>query len=308
MRSLTTASASRSVGDVSRRSLLAFGGLGIALAATACASPAAPAATRRVAADLRSLEQSSGVMIGVHAEDVVTRQVVANRSAERFPMCSLFKVLAVGALATVHSPYDEFWQRQIGFTPADLVEDSPITSATTAWTMTASELADAAIRFSDNTAGNLLLRELGGPTAITDFAVSLGATTTRLDRWEPELNEAIPGDLRDTSTPADIALLYRRVLVDDTLGILGQARLRDWMLRNTTSSKRIRAGLTGQYELADKTGAGSYGVVNNAGVLWPAKGTPVVIAIQTRSDDPAAEHNNSVIAEATAIVMRELAG
>ncbi|MEK8226395.1 serine hydrolase [Oerskovia sp. M15] len=127
------------------------------------------------------------------------------------------------------------------------------------------QLADAALRFSDNTAGNLLLQEIGGPTALTAFAASLGATSTRLDRIEPELNEATPGDERDTSTPDDIAQLYGSLLLDRGAGALTSARLGDWMLRNTTSGKRIRAGLDGDHELADKTGAGSYGVVNDAG-------------------------------------------
>jgi beta-lactamase class A len=300
-----SATPSRTSG-LTRRGFLAVGGVGVALASGACAPLSTPTGPSRFTTALDELEQSSGVTIGISAENLATRRKVSHRADDSFPMCSLFKVLAVGALAASRSPYDEFWSRPIPFTAEDLVENSPITSTTTTWTMSASELADAALRFSDNTAGNLLLKQLGGPAGVTEFATSLGASATRLDRWEPQLNEALPGDARDTSTPRDIASLYKRLLVDETIGMLGQARLRDWMLRNTTSDKRIRAGIDGEFELADKTGAGSYGVVNDAGVLWRPDGSATVLAILTRTDRPDAVNNNDVVAETTRLVVKEL--
>ncbi|MBB5122967.1 hypothetical protein AF335_14350 [Streptomyces eurocidicus] len=77
--------------------------------------------------------------------------------------------------------------------------------------MTVGELCDATIRFSDNLAGNLLLRELGGPTAITRFCRSIGDRTTRLDRWEPELNTAEPSRVTDTTSPRAIGRTYGRL-------------------------------------------------------------------------------------------------
>src|SRR5699024_5053286 len=113
-------------------------------------------------------------------------------------------------LLTEHSPYGDYWEEMIPFGGEDIVENSPITSAHQEGERTVSELADAALRFSDNTPGNLLLEELGGPAAVTRFARRFQATATR----EPELNEAEPGALRDTTTPADIARLYQALLVE----------------------------------------------------------------------------------------------
>ncbi|WP_261589484.1 serine hydrolase, partial [Escherichia coli] len=42
---------------------------------------------------------------------------------------------------------------------------------------------------SDNTAANLLLTTIGGPKELTAFLHNMGDHVTRLDRWEPELNE-----------------------------------------------------------------------------------------------------------------------
>ncbi len=210
-------------------------------------------------------------------------------------MCSTFKTLLVALLLREHAYDDDFWLRRISFSAADVVVNSPVTSVDDDRVMTVMELADATLRWSDNTAGNLLLREAGGPSAVTAFARRLGASATRLDRWEPELNEALPGDERDTSTPADLHHLYGSLLVGNALSRLGQARLRDWMLRNRTSGERLGQDLPTDVELADKTGAGAYGVVNDVGVLWRGE-RQLCVAVLTRTEDPAADVDNAVVA------------
>ncbi|GAA4164062.1 class A beta-lactamase [Gryllotalpicola daejeonensis] len=297
-----------------RRGLLGLGLAGsAALVAglTGCTPTAAAAdvdgggASEGIRDSLLGLEKEAGVTIGVHATNAVGRSVFF-RPAERFPLCSTFKVLAVGALLKENSYNDRFWQTPVAFTAADIVENSPITSRDPDRTMTYSELADAALRYSDNTAGNLLLKRVGGPAAITSFARSLGAAQTRLDRWEPQLNAAVPGDLRDTSTPADLDGLYRALLIGDALDQLGRARLLEWMLRNTTSAKRIGAVLPAHAELADKTGAGDYGVVNDVGVVFAPEST-ISVAIMTRSAHRDATGNNDVVARTAAVVLEALA-
>ena len=81
--------------------------------------------------------------------------------------------------------------------------------------MTLADLCAAAIDWSDNTAANLILNEIGGPAGLTAFARSLGDETTRLDRNEPTLNEAAPGDPRDTTTPLAMARDLEAVLLGD---------------------------------------------------------------------------------------------
>ncbi len=305
------------VPSVSRRSvlaLLAAGGLTVACsprspgagAGTAATAPAtgSPSTTGRPELDdaLRELERTRSLTVGVSVRGG-GRAAYGYRSTERFPLCSLFKPIAVGALLADTAYDDEYWSREIAFGPQDLVENSPVTSATTTWRMSPAQLADAALRFSDNTAGNLLLREIGGPTAVTAFAASLGARTTRLDRIEPQLNEATPGDQRDTSTPDDVAHVYGALLLERGAGALAAARLTDWMLRSTTSGKRFRAGLDGTYELADKTGAGGYGVVNDAGVLWRPGVEPTTLVVMTRTDSPEAAWDDEAVAEVARLVL-----
>ncbi|TLM80856.1 class A beta-lactamase [Pseudarthrobacter sp. NamE5] len=254
---------------------------------------------------IAALESANGVTIGI-AAGRQGQTAYTYRGGDTFPMCSLFKTLAVARLLREHTYDDEFWKRRIRFRDDQIVENSIICAADEDRDMSVEELAEAALRFSDNTAGNLLLELIGGPLQIGAYARTLGAPSTRLDRWEPELNEALPGDLRDTSTPSDIHKLYEALLLGEALGTLGQARLRSWMLRNTTAGKRLGAAVPPGAELADKTGAGAYGVVNDAGVVWPDGRPPLTLAVMTKTDDPDAVNNNAVLARVGQLVFAEL--
>jgi beta-lactamase class A len=159
--------------------------------------------------------------------------------------------------------------------------------------MTVGQLADAAIRYSDNTAGNLLLRVLGGrhgPAALTGFLRAVGDDVTRLDRWETALGEATPGDPRDTSTPSALADTYERLLTGRVLVERDRWVLVGWLQSSTTSVTRFRAGLPSGWWCADKTGSGQYGVMNDVGLVTGPDGTEIVFAIQTRASatDPEA--------------------
>lgn len=168
--------------------------------------------------------------------------------------------------------------------------------------MTVAELCKAAIDHSDNTAANLLLRELGGPTAVTDFCRSIGDRTTRLDRWEPELNSAEPDRVTDTTTPRAIARTYRRLALGHALPAAKREQLTTWLRGNTTSANRFRKGLPADWALADKTGSGRYGTANDVGIAWTPSGAPVVLAVLTTKPDEAAVRDESVVAGTAALL------
>src|SRR5690606_3946193 len=96
--------------------------------------------------------------------------------------------------------------------------------------MTLGALCDAAVTMSDNTAGNLLLESLGGPEGLTAFFRSLGDDVSRLDRWEPDLNNVPPGDPRDTTTPAAMLRSLQKVVLGDALSQTSRQRLADWLI------------------------------------------------------------------------------
>ncbi|WP_336054506.1 class A beta-lactamase [Streptomyces sp. CA2R101] len=295
-----------------RRAALGAGAGLLAAGLLASATPPAAAAPPRTTADphetLRRLEHEHRARVGAFAHNLATGARVAYRAHTRVPLCSVFKTLAVGAVLRDLDHNGETLARRIHYTRADLVDNSPVTGAHLATGMTIADLCAAALQRSDNTAANLLLRELGGPAAVTAFARSLGDRTTRLDRWETELNSAEPGRKTDTTSPAAIAHTYTRLLVGDALTSADRARLTAWMKANETSTDRFRAALSEDWALADKTGTGSYGTGNDVGVAWTPDGTPVVLAVLTGKPEQAASADDALIADVTKVLARAVTG
>ncbi|WSP86790.1 class A beta-lactamase [Streptomyces sp. NBC_01235] len=257
-----------------------------------------------VTARLRALEAEHGARLGVFAYNVRTRRSVRHRADELFPVCSLFKTLAVAAV--LRDLDDGVLDRRIHYTADEVVENSDVTKDHVADGMTVAELCAAAIQRSDNTAGNLLMRELGGPAAVTAFARSVGDRVTRLDRWEPELNSAEPWRVTDTTSPYAIGRTYARLLLGDVLADADRRRLTNWMLGTVTSANRFRAGLPPTWTVADKTGGGWYGADNDAGVAWTPDGSPVVLVVQLVKPDRDAAYDHGLIVDTAALLAETL--
>ena len=258
--------------------------------------------TARLDQRMAALEQQYSAKIGLAVLRPSDRAQYAHRGDERFAHCSTFKVYAVAALLRLVDAGKASLDTRILIDPAAVVADSPVTSKAAGTEMTLSDISVAALTQSDNTAGNYLLHAIGGPSAITDFARSVGDTETRGDRFEVELNTAIPDDPRDTSTPVSLATGFETTILGDGLPAADRTRLQEWMRQSATSTARIRAGLPAGWTSADKTGAGDYGTVNDAGVVWNPAGEPLVLTILTRSstDRQDAQRDNKLIADITA--------
>ncbi|TDD66736.1 class A beta-lactamase [Jiangella aurantiaca] len=289
----------------SRRTLLRLG-LAVPLAASAgvLGSGAAGATSRALDPAVRELERAHDVTLGVSARNLATGAWLAHRAGGRFPILSVFKSIA--AAAVLRDLDETRLDHRVWYPPADILLNSAVTAEHLDTGMTVAELCDAAIRYSDNAAGNLLLREIGGPRGLTAFARSIGDGATRLDRWEIELNSAEPGDERDTSTPAALARTFAGLLTGDLLRPADRRRLLNWMLANTTSGTRFRAGLPDGWRLADKTGAGDYGTNNDAGVAWNPAGEPIVIVAMSRRAERDAERVDAALADVARLVARRL--
>lgn len=219
------------------------------------------------------------------------------RGDERFPMCSTFKVLASAAILKAAGPKLGRLERRVRIEQTDIVENSPVTREHVGGEgMTLRELCDAAITRSDNTAGNALLKNLGGPAGLTSFARSLGDTMTRLDRTETELNEAAPDDPRDTTTPNAMAANFERLLLGDVLSPEGRDQLQTWLIANKTGDTRLRAGLPPAWRVGDKTGAGEHGTTNDVAIVWPPQRSPLIIAVYLTGASLDATGRNDVIA------------
>ncbi|WP_198287088.1 class A beta-lactamase [Frankia sp. QA3] len=256
---------------------------------------------------LVELERGYPGRIGLAAFAPRTGARVDYRATERFALASTFKVLTAAAvLRRARQQEPGLLDRLIRWEAGDVVENSPVTGQHTATGLTVAQLCEAALTHSDNTAGNLLLRQLGGPAAITAFARALGDPATRLDRWEPELNTNIPGDPRDTTTPAAMASTLRALTFGPALAGQDRDQLVAWLVANTTGGACIRAGLPAGWRVGDKSGAGVRGMINDVAVAWPPGAGPVVIAIYTTRTDDHAEGDNRIVADVARLVAATL--
>ncbi|MFG3343646.1 class A beta-lactamase [Streptomyces sp. NPDC048018] len=252
------------------------------------------------------LERRFDARLGVHAVDTGDGSVLAHRADERFAYASTYKALAAAAVLKENAPGT--LDRVVRYTRGDLVTHAPITERHVDTGMTLRALCDAAVRHSDNTAGNLLFRVLGGPKGFQAALAGIGDATTRADRYETALNEATPGDLRDTSTPRALATDLRAYALGDVLDTEGKALFVDWLKRNTTGDDVIRAGVPTGWQVGDKTGTADYGTRNDIGILWPPDRAPIVLAVLSSRAAPKAEHDDRLIAQATAAVVAALTG
>ena len=148
---------------------------------------------------------------------------------------------------------------------------------------------------------------MGGPLAVTTFAHSIGNPVFRLDRWEPSLNSAIPGDPRDTATPESMAHSLQQLVLGTVLATQQRNLLKSWLIKNTTGNERIRAGVPKDWIVGDKTGTGDYGTTNDIAVLWPPHCKPIILAVYFTQPQQNAIPRSEVIAAARRIVMKALA-
>ncbi|WP_374944183.1 class A beta-lactamase [Sphingomonas sp.] len=276
-----------------RRTFLIGAGATVAASAVARA-PAVfggPAFAREVAA----LEAAARGRMGVAILDTATGARFERRADERFPMCSTFKyVLAAAILAKVDQGGERL-ERRVTVTQGDIVPNSPFSGTRVGAGASVAELCAATVGLSDNAAANLLLPAVGGPAGLTRFLRAQGDAVTRLDRLEPMLNSAIPGDPRDTTTPDAMLATLRRLTLGSVLTPRSRAQLVAWMAAATTGTKRLRAGLPAGWRVADKTGAGENGTDNVVALLWPARrAAPVLVASYIKGSPLTLEQTNAV--------------
>jgi len=260
----------------------AFTQRGIFAAITLGFSQTGLAATGRLfgglPASLQSLEKTNDCRIGVNVLDTATGEQSGYRADERFAMCSTFKMLLAAAVLQRVDRSKEQLDRSLAIPKSSLVPFSPVCEPQAGGTLPISTMCEAIITRSDNTAANLLLETIGGPHGLTAFARTLGDRVTRLDRTETSLNEATPGDPRDTTAPASMTGNLHRLLLKDTLSKTSRALLTQWMVSNTYGSTRLRSNLPLGWRAGDKTGANGTTTTNDIAIYWPVGHAPVLVS------------------------------
>jgi beta-lactamase class A len=172
--------------------------------------------------------------------------------------------------------------------------------------MSLADFCAAAIGVSDNTAANYVLAALGGPQGLTQYFRTLGDATSRLDRTETDLNENLPGDPRDTTTPDAAVADLRKILLGDVLQPASRERLTQWMVEDKVAGPLLRAALPEGWRIADKTGAGERGSRGIVAVIWPPGRGAIVVAIYLSEAPTSMDARNAAIAHIGAALVKAL--
>lgn len=248
-------------------------------------------------AAVKQEEQALNARIGVAAIDVATGKKVSYRGDERFPLNSTHKALTCGALLSEIDKGRLALTSSTTFSQSKLVDYSPVTEKfVEPASMTWRQLCSAAVSDSDNTAANLVVERIGGPAAVTRFLRSVGDNVTRLDRNEPELNSATPGDERDTTTPVAVSQTLQKLALGEVLKPASRRQLIQWMRDDKVADALLRSVLPAGWTIADKTGAGAHGSRSIIAIAWPLTGKPIIVAIYITATDATLAQSNEAIA------------
>jgi beta-lactamase class A len=240
---------------------------------------AAPASASTFSERIAELERKSGGRLGVSVFNTATGARFGHRADERFPMCSTHKFVSAAAILARVDQGRERLDRVVHFAKEDHQPYSPVTQSHAGDVgITVRERCEAAVTLSDNTAANLLLASIGGPAGWTAYVRSLGDEVTRLDRNEPKLNDALPGDPRDTTSPNAIASDMRKLVLGDALSNSSHELLTKWLVGCKTGTQRLHAGVPPDWKEGDKTGTGQRGTSNDVAIFWPSNPAPIVVA------------------------------
>jgi len=289
-----------------------------------------------IEADLARLASPAKGVVGVHAIHVESGRSVSLNASDRYPMASTYKVpIALAVLHQVDVGTIRLDER-LAVEREDLRAGGGEELVKAAWkpgfNVSVEELLERMLRESDNTATDLLFKRLGGPETVRLRLAELGFGGIAVARTELQLGsdyygvtvpkdqritieavralrkrvpaakqkaaaEAWDRDTRDTTTPKEMAELLVKLTKGQLLSRPSTERLLDWMRRNKTGDKRLRALLPKGTEVLDKTGTGGRST-NDIGILTLPDGTHVAVAVYVKWSQADDETREKVIAEA----------
>ncbi|MGR5057433.1 CARB/PSE/RTG family carbenicillin-hydrolyzing class A beta-lactamase [Vibrio rotiferianus] len=255
--------------------------------------------------DLAAIEQHIGGRIGVSVWDTQNDEHWDYRGDERFPMMSTFKTLACATMLSDMDSEKLDKNATAKVEERNIVVWSPVMDRIAGQTTRIEHACEAAMLMSDNTAANIVLRSIGGPNGVTRFLRSIGDGATRLDRFEPRLNEAKPGDKQDTTTPNAIVNTLHTLLEGDALSYESRIQLKIWMQDNKVSESLMRSVLPKGWSIADRSGSGGFGSRGITAMIWKDNHKPIYISIYITETDLSLQARDQVIAQVSQLILDE---
>lgn len=213
---------------------------------------------------LSSLIAGKSAEYGISAVDLRSGRTLSVNGDRPFPMASTVKV----AVAAAYLTQVDHGRRSLD----DLIEKR-----------SAAKLIEAMLTRSDNYATDVLIRNLGGPSAIQEWLVWNGLTGIRVDRTIAHLlrDRRDLWDVRDSSTPVAMVNLLRRIDSGGVLNPESRSFLLAMMSRCMTGKNRIRGLLPLGTPVENKTGTLS-GLTDDVGFMTLPDGRRIALVLFAR--------------------------
>ncbi|WP_220777150.1 class A beta-lactamase, partial [Shewanella hafniensis] len=249
--------------------------------------------------------ERQGWNIGVSVIENSSNNVYSINGDERFSTNSTIKALACAIVLSEVDKNAVSLDDAMMINEQDVVSHSPVMKEFIGKKVTLADACKATMTYSDNTAANFAIKKSGGPEGITSFLRSMGDDITRADRYEPDLNTNLEGDLRDTSTANAMAANFNKLLLGNILSTQSKEQLKDWMMGNKVADNMLRLVLPTGWEIADSTGANSYGARGIISMVWSESQQPLIISIYIKKENTAIEEREKVISEIGRVISTE---
>jgi len=268
----------------------------------AASTPDKAEGIRDVSDSLKALEAQFDARVGIVAIDTGAKSKIEYRADTRFGYASALKAFA--AAQFLHDVDPRGREERVTWSKEDVAAAgySPVTSRHIPDGLTFAQLAEAAVRESDNTAMNLVLQRIGGPAGLDSALSRLGDTTTEVVNTEPDLNTIEPGTSDDTTTPAAFTADLAAYLDGPVLNDSDRTLWIDWMSGNAIGDSLIRAGAPKGWAVADKSG-GAGAIRNDVALVTPPGRDPILITILTTKNNTSAKYDDELVARAAALTL-----
>lgn len=249
--------------------------------------------------------ERQGWNIGVSVIENSSNNVYSINGDERFSTNSTVKALACAIVLSKVDKNAASLNDAMMINERDVVSHSPVMKEFIGKKVTLADACKATMTYSDNTAANFAIKKSGGPEGITSFLRSMGDDITRADRYEPDLNTNPDGDLRDTSTANAMAANFNKLLLGNILSTQSKEQLKNWMMGNKVADNMLRLVLPTGWEIADRTGANSYGARGIISMVWSESQQPLIISIYIKKEKNSIEEREKVISEIGRVIFTE---
>lgn len=256
--------------------------------------------------DIEKIEKKYGANVGMYALNTQNGKELSFNENKRFAYASTLKAIS-SAMLLEQTPYNKL-DKKIHINKDDIVPYSPVLEKYIGKEITLKKLIEATMLFSDNTANNKIIDELGGYEQVKTRLIDLGDTTTYPSRKEPDLNFYSPKDKRDTSTPLAYGKTLKKLIADGDLSKANKDFLLDLMLKNKSGDTLIKDGAPSNFKVMDKSGqALTYGSRNDVALVYPdGQDKPIILVIFTNKDRKDGKPNDKIVSEVAEIVLKNI--